>query len=75
MNLTQLVIAGTRVAWLTTSRFASKGEDDLYTSSVRGSKVRRVAQEVRDGINCGRMIHGPFACAGDTLGGLVGAGA
>ncbi len=74
VNLTQLVIAGTRVAWLTTSRFASKGEDDLYTSSVRGSKVRRVAQEVRDGINCGRMIHGPFACAGDTLGGLVGAG-
>jgi hypothetical protein len=74
VGLTGLAIAGPRVAWLTTSRFASQGEDTLYTSSLPRPTVRRAVREVRKSINCGRMIHGPFACAGDYLRGLVGAG-
>jgi hypothetical protein len=75
VNLNQLAIAGTRVAWLTHSAFATpKGEEDLYTSSVQRPKVRRVAQAVRYGENCGKMIHGASICTGDFLGGLVGAG-
>ncbi len=70
----QLAIAGTRVAWLTTSRFDSpKGEDDLYISSVLRPKVRRVSDEVRYGQDCGKMVH-DSGCTGDYLGPLVGAG-
>jgi hypothetical protein len=74
VTLSQLAIAGTRVAWLTQSRFASpKGEDDLFASSVRRPKVGRVDQEVRNGHDCGKMVHGEV-CPGVYLGGLVGAG-
>jgi hypothetical protein len=66
----QVAIAGSRVAWIATTRGGNIS--DLFVSSVLGAKVRHVAHAVRTNTGCGPgNVPG---CAGDWLGGLVGAG-
>jgi hypothetical protein len=67
----QLAIAGKRVAWLLNEGGNLEGDDYLFTSSLVDPKERKVASDVRLGDGCpGRGNR----CAGQWLGGLVGAG-
>lgn len=67
-----LAIAGTNVAWMTNQGGNLEGDDALLTSSVASPKEKQVATAQRSGENCpGRE---PNNCAGNWLGGLVGAG-
>jgi hypothetical protein len=67
----QLAIAGKRVAWLLNEGGNLEGDDYLYTSSLVDPKERKVASDMRLGDGCpGRGNR----CAGQWLGGLVGAG-
>jgi fluoride ion exporter CrcB/FEX len=70
----ELAVAGSRVAWLTRAGGNSEADDDLFTSSLLSPKERHVAGEVRYGDACGAGASGPPACAGNWLGGVVGAG-
>ena len=74
-GVSQLAIAGTRVAWLIQYGSNEESGDDFYTSSLLRPKERHVLGEVRSGNQCGagRSGYQP-ACAGAWLGGVVGSG-
>lgn len=68
----QLALAGSRVAWLVNLGGNLEATDFLYTSSVTQPKEKLVVSADRSGGNCpGRQA---TDCAGNWLGGLVGAG-
>jgi hypothetical protein len=74
-GVTQLALAGTRVAWLIQSGGNEESDQDLYTSSLLSPKARRVLGEVRSGNQCGAGRGGyKPACAGVWLGGVVASG-
>lgn len=74
-GVTQLAIAGARVAWLSQSGGNEESDQDLYASSLLSPKARHVLGVVRSGNQCGagRGGYAP-ACAGTWLGGVVGSG-
>ncbi|HEX3453503.1 MAG TPA: hypothetical protein VHS03_02675, partial [Gaiellaceae bacterium] len=73
--LSELAIAGTRVAWRANATSNSESDDYLYTSSLLQPKQRQVAKALRFGSQCGAGESGRLpACTGPWLGGLVGAG-
>lgn len=71
----QLVLAGTRVAWLVNQGGNTEGDDYLFSSSLASRKEKQVATEQRIGDNCsgGPALGNPH-CAGTWLGGLVSSG-
>jgi hypothetical protein len=74
-GVTELAIAGSRVAWLIQSTSNEESDVDLYTSSLLSPKERHVVGEVRSGNQCGAGRGGyQPACAGTWLGGVVGSG-
>jgi hypothetical protein len=75
IGVSQLAIAGTKVAWLIQTGGNEEGDDDLYSSSLLQPKERHVLGVVRSGGQCGAGEAGPTpACAGTWLGGVVGSG-
>ncbi len=74
-GVTQIAMAGSRVAWTLNVGGNIEGDDYVYASSVTKPKERQIATEQRFGDFCGA---GAWAsnphCAGTWLGGLVGSG-
>ena len=66
-GVTQIAVAGTRLAWLVNTGGNTESTDDLYTSSLPGWKERKVASAFRSGNVDGTL-------RGSWLGGLVGGG-
>ncbi len=74
-HLSELAIAGSRVAWLADAGGNEEADQYLYTSSLLRPKQRQVAQVLRSGGQCGAGQSGyQPACAGTWLGGVVGSG-
>jgi hypothetical protein len=66
-GVTQIAVAGTRLAWLVNTGGNTESTDDLYTSSLPGWNERKVASAFRSGNVDGTL-------RGSWLGGLVGGG-
>jgi hypothetical protein len=66
-GVTEIAVAGTRLAWIVNEGGNTESSDDLYTSSLPGWKERRVASVLRTGNVDGTLT-------GSWLGGLVGGG-
>jgi hypothetical protein len=70
-GLSEVVLAGSRVAWILRIGANSSSSDLLFASSLTRPRERQVASVQRTAADCGSM--GPH-CAGKWIGGLVGAG-
>jgi hypothetical protein len=70
-GLSELALAGSRVAWIVRTGANTSSSDLLFTSSLASPHQRKVASVQRTAADCGSM--GPH-CAGKWIGGLVGAG-
>ena len=71
--VTELAIAGSRVAWLNNAFGNSESDDYLFTNSVSKPKERLVAKAFRYGDACGAAT-GPGACVGPWISGVVASG-
>jgi hypothetical protein len=70
-GLSELALAGSRVAWIVRTGANTSSSDLLLTSSLASPHERTVASVQRAAADCSSM--GPH-CAGKWIGGLVGAG-
>src|SRR3954470_17401937 len=66
-GVTQIAIAGTRLAWVVNQGGNTESSDSLYTASVPGAKERLLVSTVRTGSVDGTLT-------GGWIGGLVGSG-